>query len=102
MAGPRWQDFSPGCRSAGLAAIEVCRRDGDPIDFQARTDCDLRIKLLKNLETEEREIFPSVLTMRSSERVGSRLLGATWALVGTTVGPVLSTVALVVVTLAHR
>lgn len=83
-------------RRAISAALEAVHELSD------ETRADLRLQLLKRLSLDDREMWASVLAMRSSERQTSRLVGATWGLVTATVGLVIATVVLVIVTVVHH
>jgi hypothetical protein len=58
---------------------------------------DVRTSLLKAAE-EARDIYSTILELKSSERVGMRLVWATWGLVFFTAALVAVTIVLIVVT----
>jgi hypothetical protein len=63
---------------------------------------DLRLQILESLDQEDRDTWAAVLSMRSSEDVGRRLVFATWGLVVATIGMVVTSIVLIVVTVANH
>jgi hypothetical protein len=76
------------------------RTELDQLSEETRRD--LRLQLLESLSQADREVWAPVLSMQSSERFSSKLVAATWGLVGATGSLVVATVVLVMVTLLHH
>lgn len=74
-------------------ARELAKRN----NLSEEVESDVRTSLLKTAE-EARDIYSTVLELQSSERVGMRLVWATWGLAFFTAALVAATIVLIVVT----
>lgn len=74
-------------------ARELAKRN----NLSEEVESDVRTSLLKTAE-EARDIYSTILELQSSERVGMRLVWATWGLAFFTAALVAATIALIVVT----
>ena len=74
-------------------ARELAKRN----NLSEEVESDVRTSLLKAAE-EARDIYSTILELKSSERVGMRLVWATWGLVFFSAALVAVTIVLIVVT----
>jgi len=67
-------------------------------DLSEEVKSDVRTSLLAAAEAGRREVYSTILGLRSSEQVGMRLVWATWGLVFFTSALVAITIVLIIVT----
>jgi hypothetical protein len=80
-------------------AIDLATRTSPEIgNLSPQSQALLLVNILGQLPKEERDIAIPIFSMQSAERLGERVVTASWALVGATIALVLATIALIVVT----
>lgn len=82
-----------------LRAVDIATRASPELGaLSPQSYTLLLVNILKHLPKDERDIAIPIFSMQSAEKLGERVVTATWALVGATVALVLATIALIIVT----